>query len=626
MKLLADALERALMARLDTLADHIGTLRATLSRERAGLRNALELLSLYPPAAREAWGEDKASGLDDQGLVDVAQLRLLDCSRVSQLIEDWVSLGPASRVPFAPVASLQREADELLGDRQVVLAFGDPDNYAAFVADLGEVVFRNLQPPALPQHLADRKYALIQLPLLQGTQTLRRPALSHELAHLKAIEEGSLDELDLWSRFDKVTAAGLQPPAFGTLPPILAMFKIATNWVTELICDAYAIHRHGPAAVAGIGEVLAAVGATGLYSSTHPPAALRLELMVGWLGEIAYEGVSELVEPWRQLATMLPLESASWEFLVQTMRAEADNIKALVGAAWGEAYDWEARLPVVNHLSDRLASGIPETQAADGGDVADADVVLAAWLALPGAGDVPTERLADKAIESLEFLRLWDDNDGPGNAPVQPPGDVIEGSQLSRAAILARLQAVGDPHLVITPVFDEAIAGAAVDLRLGPRFIVFDKSDTPSFDPLSLKEDPRTMQSSVERAWGQPLVLHPGQLVLAATLEYLVLPSDLAGQVITRSSYGRLGLITATAVLVHPRFIGCLTLELVNLGEVPIELVPGERIAQLSLYQVGPPVDPPAEKYRYPTGPEFSKVRLDPDAEALRGMRRTAHQ
>lgn len=53
------------------------------------------------------------------------------------------------------------------------------------------------------------------------------------------------------------------------------------------------------------------------------------------------------------------------------------------------------------------------------------------------------------------------------------------------------------------------------------------------------------MQMAVEKAWGDVFHLHPGQLVLAATLEYLVMPPDLAAQVITRSSYGRLGLISA---------------------------------------------------------------------------------
>jgi deoxycytidine triphosphate deaminase len=109
--------------------------------------------------------------------------------------------------------------------------------------------------------------------------------------------------------------------------------------------------------------------------------------------------------------------------------------------------------------------------------------------------------------------------------------------------------------------------------------------------------------------------------VLAATLEYVVLPGDLGAQVITRSSYGRLGLITATAIQIHPLFRGCLTLELVNLGALPISLYPGERVAQLVLSVATPPLIGTLEpKYDCATRPEFSRVRKDRDAGILRHL------
>jgi deoxycytidine triphosphate deaminase len=55
---------------------------------------------------------------------------------------------------------------------------------------------------------------------------------------------------------------------------------------------------------------------------------------------------------------------------------------------------------------------------------------------------------------------------------------------------------------------------------------------------------------------GRSIHLHPNEMALGATLEYMALPPDLGAQVVTRSSYGRLGLITATAVQVHPYFHG----------------------------------------------------------------------
>jgi deoxycytidine triphosphate deaminase len=129
------------------------------------------------------------------------------------------------------------------------------------------------------------------------------------------------------------------------------------------------------------------------------------------------------------------------------------------------------------------------------------------------------------------------------------------------------------------------------------------------------------MQVHLELAWSETFVLHPQEVVLGATLEYVVLPADLAGQVVTRSSYGRLGLLSATAVQIHPRFHGCLTLELVNLSTIPITLTPGERIAQLVLWRTAA-VDATHEKYSCPIGPEFSRVRDDPEADVLRALRR----
>jgi len=59
------------------------------------------------------------------------------------------------------------------------------------------------------------------------------------------------------------------------------------------------------------------------------------------------------------------------------------------------------------------------------------------------------------------------------------------------------------------------------------------------------------------------------------------LPRDLAAFVVGRSSWGRLGLVVATAIGVHPGYRGIITLELTNLGEVPILLYPGWPIAQV---------------------------------------------
>ena len=81
--------------------------------------------------------------------------------------------------------------------------------------------------------------------------------------------------------------------------------------------------------------------------------------------------------------------------------------------------------------------------------------------------------------------------------------------------------------------------------------------------------------------FGDRFILHPGQFVLGITFEWLRFPQDLAGFVTGKSSWGRRGLIIETAAGIHPGFCGCLTLEIGNVGPVPIPLIPGMEICQV---------------------------------------------
>jgi dCTP deaminase len=112
--------------------------------------------------------------------------------------------------------------------------------------------------------------------------------------------------------------------------------------------------------------------------------------------------------------------------------------------------------------------------------------------------------------------------------------------------------------------------------------------------------------------FGRPFVLHPQHFVLAVTLEWLRLPNDLAGYVIGRSGWGRRGLIIATAVGVHPNFVGCLTLELTNVGEIPIAVKPGAAICQLFIHSVeaGGPLTS-ASQFASSRKPFIGKIEFD---------------
>lgn len=86
---------------------------------------------------------------------------------------------------------------------------------------------------------------------------------------------------------------------------------------------------------------------------------------------------------------------------------------------------------------------------------------------------------------------------------------------------------------------------------------------------------------------GTEHTLHPGERYLGHTKETVDLPNDIAAQLAGRSSLGRRGVIVhKTAGWIDPGFTGDITLELMNLGDEPVTLAEGERVAQLVFFRL----------------------------------------
>ncbi len=191
---------------------------------------------------------------------------------------------------------------------------------------------------------------------------------------------------------------------------------------------------------------------------------------------------------------------------------------------------------------------------------------------------------------------------------------------LTRAELDRRLKDDSDPDngLVITPLLSiKQLGDASIDVRLGNQFIIFRSHALGTFDPYNGKKiDLCKMQERQVVTYGETFTLHPRTLALGATLEYLTMPNDLECQVEGRSSWARLGLQVATATAIEPGFKGVVTLELSNVGTIPIVLRPGIRICQLVFRDALPPVEQAygkGRKYTCPIGPQFSKIQTDPD-------------
>jgi dCTP deaminase len=143
-----------------------------------------------------------------------------------------------------------------------------------------------------------------------------------------------------------------------------------------------------------------------------------------------------------------------------------------------------------------------------------------------------------------------------------------------------------DNSLIIVPsIYPKSQYGEnSIDLRLGSHFLLHRPSKCTHISPYpEEKFNFNNLYDEVYLSPNEVFILHPHQFVLASTLEYISLPFDYYALILGRSSWGRLGLNIATATVVQAGYRGCITLELRNLGEIPISIKVGVRIAQLCI-------------------------------------------
>lgn len=172
-------------------------------------------------------------------------------------------------------------------------------------------------------------------------------------------------------------------------------------------------------------------------------------------------------------------------------------------------------------------------------------------------------------------------------------------SILGRQEILQRLR---ERDLVVSPILHESQIGrCSIDLRMGNVLLMARARGSSSVDPAEASNRrsggteandharQRDQEQKLERfeiPFGSKFLLHPGALALVPTFEWVKLPDDLVGTVTARSTWARVGLSIATATLVEPSYEGIVTLELANLGQIPIVLYPGLLIAQIAFLEV----------------------------------------
>ncbi len=143
------------------------------------------------------------------------------------------------------------------------------------------------------------------------------------------------------------------------------------------------------------------------------------------------------------------------------------------------------------------------------------------------------------------------------------------------------------------PDLSVQLGACCLDLHLGNIFRVYNQSSVAVIDPFD-KDLMDKLTSLKEVEDSQAFILHPGEFVLAVTKEYISLPDDLSARLEGRSSIGRLGVVIhSTAGNIESGFRGQITLELANMGRIPVKLYPGMRICALSFDTLSTPSEVP---------------------------------
>lgn len=169
--------------------------------------------------------------------------------------------------------------------------------------------------------------------------------------------------------------------------------------------------------------------------------------------------------------------------------------------------------------------------------------------------------------------------------------------------------------LVITPLLDCASFDQdSVDLRLGTHFLL---SQIPPQPYMDHGEHGRgSAYLDIHIPIGDYFVLPAHQTVLGSTLEFIKMPFNVSGEILTKSSVARTFMVIETAPWIHPSYRGCLTLEIANVSNTAIVLYPGMPIGQLILLMTDVEIPPQKLSGSYlgpiiPEGPKFKTPQAE---------------
>ncbi len=152
-------------------------------------------------------------------------------------------------------------------------------------------------------------------------------------------------------------------------------------------------------------------------------------------------------------------------------------------------------------------------------------------------------------------------------------------------------KALESGKISLNPFRPECVQPSSVDLHLDNNFLVFDVTNHSIID---VKVPVDNLMRKVRIEGEQPFILHPGEFALGMTQEEIGFGPEVAGRLEGKSSIGRLGVIIhTTAGFIDAGNRLKPTLELCNLGRLPVKLYAGMPIAQMSFVMLSSPCSRP---------------------------------
>jgi len=150
-------------------------------------------------------------------------------------------------------------------------------------------------------------------------------------------------------------------------------------------------------------------------------------------------------------------------------------------------------------------------------------------------------------------------------------------------------RALKDGEISVEPLFQNAIQPASVDLHLDKNFLIFNRAGHTCIDP---KEPAKDLMQKVIIEEDGNFIIHPGEFVLGNVFEITGVSRAMVGRLEGKSSLGRIGLIIhATAGYLDPGNRLKMTLELSNVGSLPIKLYYKMPIAQMAFEPLSSPAE-----------------------------------